>query len=147
MHHSNRKIENELAIAQQNKEYVEAKRAESRHLSADHHLTEPRPKSRSRIYCCIALALVLGFCAYIIYFFATNIKSDVVNEYHDKKEQINSALPQTKNELATSIDQGEQLYNETQNSIQRLQDKFNQARKIYDTISGWYDKMNNIFNK
>ncbi|MFH0779583.1 MAG: hypothetical protein V1928_01865 [Parcubacteria group bacterium] len=144
MEHSNRKIEEDLELARLNKEYVEAKRAELKVLRPQGELFEHRPKKRARIYCCVALVLVIGICGYIIYFFVSSIKSDVVNDYYDKKAQMNATLPQVTRELNTSIDQGTNLYNETAANVKNIQEQYNKAKTMFETVSGWYDKVKNF---
>lgn len=144
MEHSNRKLEEELELARLNKEYVEAKREEFRGFDQGGDAPERGPKTRTRIYCCVALSLVLGICAFIIYFFVSSIKSSVVNDFYDKKAQLNATIPQVKNELSTSIDQGTALYDETAANVKNIQEQYNKAKSMFETASGWYDKVKDI---
>ena len=57
----------------------------------------------------------------------------------NKKDLLEQSLPQGKEELKKSLDQGEALLNDTQAKVDQAQDTYDGAKKVYDVGKEVYD--------
>ena len=140
MSHNNRKDEDELEYARQNTEYLEQRRLEQRKVRGlDEEAVVSQKKRKWVPYCCAGLLMVTLAAMILIYYFVTKIKDDVFNEYIDKKNFLEQSLPQGKEELKKSLDQGERLLNDTQEKVDKAQDTYDSAKNVYDTGKNVYE--------
>ncbi|KKR07545.1 MAG: hypothetical protein UT32_C0009G0006 [Parcubacteria group bacterium GW2011_GWC2_39_14] len=153
MQHSSRQTQRELEYARQNKEYVEEKRdrlAEFKRPSDEADLKK-KEKHSSGYYCCISIFVLVALSCGLIWYFVVNIKDSVYKEWINKREQVQNALPQGKEEIKKSLEQGETLLNQTQNTAADLKTKYEKAEDLYqkgvntvDQLEGAKEKVENV---
>lgn len=135
-------IDEELALARENVDYLEKKRASHQSLRKDRSADrEPPRQKRWPFFCCLTvLVLTLG-AMFLIYYFVTNIKDSVFREYNDKKTFLKQSLPQGKEEVKKDLEQGEALLDDTSANVDKAQDTIDGAKKIYDTGRDVYEQL------
>ena len=146
MKHSNHKNKEE-EYAEINRQYKEEKLALLRDLRND---VKPEKKKKSSFRksssCCIGILLIAGLCLYVIYFFVSAIKDDVVKEYENKSQQIETMLPELKGEVKQGIEQGENLITDTKEKVDSAKETYDKAKNTYEDIQEFKDKVDDVIN-
>lgn len=145
MKHSSRQLAREEEFARQNQEYLDAKRAELKSLAPNDE-AEPKKRGSSYQYCCLGIAIILLLSAGLIYYFVVNVKDSVYQGYLDGKVKLEDVLPQGKTELTNSLDQGQQLIDQTKGNVQTVENKVDAAKDVYNQASSAYKKVNELIN-
>jgi len=141
MKHSKIEItEEEIELARQNAEYLARKKAEVP-LRQPKGEDQPR-KKRLPIFCCGFVLIITLLAMLVIYYFASSIGGDVLNEYMNKKNFFQTNLPQGKEELKKSLEQGEDLINNTQENVEDVKQTYDEAKEIYDSGKEIYNTLN-----
>lgn len=143
--HSNRE-EQEMEYAQMNQEYLERRREIITEPPIDEteKKREKREDRKVNKYCCWLIFLIAALSVFVIYYFIINIKDAVIKDYFKKKEQVEELLPQGKDEIKKSIEQGESLITETQKSVGDLQDKYQETKETVEGAQKKYEKVKEI---
>lgn len=152
MQHSSRQTQRELEYARQNKEYVEDKRERLAEFEKPADEDEKKKdKHSSSYYCCISIFVLVALSCGLIWYFVVNIKDSVYKEWVSKREQVQNALPQGKEEIKKSLEQGEDLLNQTQNTATDLKTKYEKAEDLYqkgvntvDQLQGAKEKVEEV---
>ena len=142
-------LEKEIEYARQNDEYLEARRERQRPLRqprTDFVGETPEKRRGKNYFCCWLFIIVFLVVTGIAFYLILNFQEQLPQELENKKGALEKLLPGAQAELKTSIDQGEQLYNDTEKSVNEVQQNVDKAKQIYDTGKEVYDKVNQIKN-
>jgi len=89
-------------------------------------------------YCCFFTIIIVFGSIFLIYYFGKGIIGPLQDDLNKKKGQVIEMVPQGKDELKQSLDQGAGLYDETKKTIDDLQNKYDKAKdtinKVTDTV-------------
>ncbi|MBI5076967.1 hypothetical protein HZB94_01110 [Candidatus Falkowbacteria bacterium] len=151
--HSNREKQ-EMEYARMNREYLEEQRGEvagegiekNQEEDPSTPLRAARDDRKKRInkFCCWLIFIIIALAVFIIYYFVINIKDVVVEDYFKKKGQVEGLLPQGKDEVKKSIEQGESLITETQKSVEDLQGKYQKTKETIEGAQKKYEEVKEI---
>ena len=141
MKHSNEKIKREIEYAEENHQYLEEKRKHLKDLKQGSHERQVEKKKHStNKMCCWMIFVVLCLAILVIIYFVRSIKTEIIDDYFNKKEQIEKILPQGKEEVKQGLEQGEQLIGETKENIENIQKKYDQAKDTIENVQEGYEK-------
>lgn len=142
MKHSSRQQNREAEYAAKNREYLEEKREALKDFKRDDRPREK--KKRSNTFCCSFALVVIILSVGLIVYFAFNIKDDVYKDYLNKKMQLEKALPQGKEDVKQGIEQGEELFQETKETIENVHDKYEKAQEFYEEGKETLEKIQEV---
>ncbi len=143
MQHSNRQEQREQEYARQNKEYLEEKREALMDLKKrpDNQDSESKKKKLGGKFCCLSVLILTLLSLGLIYYFVINIKDSVYREWQERKKQVQDVLPQGKEEIKKSLDQGEALIDKTQETAGDLKTKYEKAEAVYQKTTNEIDQL------
>jgi len=90
--------------------------------------------SGSPLTCCVPVVFMIGIIALIAFYWISSGQSAVPDEAVRRLNELNSVLPQAKEELKKSLEQGEKLYTETETNINNAQEKYEQTKEVIDDV-------------
>jgi hypothetical protein len=131
----------EEELARLNQEYMESKRTAS-------SVTEPqapplRPRKMPRAsFCCAPMILAIGLIALVAFYITSGAYGSKGDDTADALEKLNKEIiPKAKEELKKSLDQGENLYNETQGNVKNLTDQYDETKELIDDAGKIYTEI------
>jgi len=134
---SNR-LQREKELQAANDDYIGEKRDRLRELDHDEEEV-PKKKKRFNLTCCVFYLIIFLIAAYAILYFVQSVKDEVIEDYYDKKNQIEEMIPEGRGELEKSIEQGEDLFNNTKENVENIQDGVEKAQDLYETGQDYYE--------
>lgn len=138
MKHSNRQVREE-DYARQNREYLEEKRSQLRDFRKG---DQEEKKKKNNGFCCLSVVVLILLSVALVLYFVLNVKDLVIEDYINKRQQIESMIPQGKEEVKQGVEQGAELFHETQETIENVQDKYEKAQQLYDEGKETIEKIN-----
>jgi len=142
MKHSSRQLQRENEYADQNREYLQDKRGDLRELRRNER--PPEKKKKSNTFCCSFVLILILLAVGLILYFALNVKDDVYKDFINKKMQFEEVLPQGKDEVKKGIEQGEDLFQNTKETLEDVQDKYEKAQEFYDEGKETLEKIQDV---
>jgi|GEM_PF-1899563 uncharacterized protein HemX len=145
MKHSSNQSDREQEYARMNNDYLEGKRELIKSLKKDDK-AERKDKSITRIrkqqkFCCWVIIIIAIVCGYVSYYFVKSIRQPVVETFIEKKQELKQLIPEGKKELDKSLEQGEELLNETKDTIEKTQETYEKAKQTVETAQDFYENV------
>lgn len=142
MDHSSKKEEREVELAEKNREYLADKREQLKAIESGKAENSQKPK-RGR-FCCLFISVLMLIAVGLIYYFVVNIKGVVYDEYLKRKDQVQNLMPAGKDQLDQSLNQGQNLWQDSKETLESLQAKYEQAKALYEKGQETLEKVNEI---
>ena len=104
------------------------------------------PKTHSRLpsgaFCCAPVIFILGVIALVAFYFSSRAIGSTGDDTAAALDRLNNeVIPKAKEELKKSLDQGENLYNETQGNVKDLTGQYDETKELIDDAQKIYTEI------